>query len=213
MLVLRSAAAAAVGLSLVIAGHAGAAPKPKPKPVCNLVTDSASDVTAPGDASQEILSADIASDAKNFTTVVRLKGIKATGVGQLGKEVRIDFTLPGGVAKAWMGWTSSVYGGDTFQYGLIGQGAGGSTSPTGDAAGSIDVAKNELRMTVPTSAMNELGKAKVGNKVTDIVVTASQLVGVAPNPSGAYAFFSESVDSAEASAAYTTGTPSCVKPG
>src|SRR5262245_27463636 len=55
-------------------------PKPKPKPVCNLVTDPAGDASllagASGqgyDASLDIISADVASDGKTITAVVRVK--------------------------------------------------------------------------------------------------------------------------------------------
>ncbi|HUR14124.1 MAG TPA: hypothetical protein VM097_06490 [Mycobacteriales bacterium] len=200
------------------AATAATRPRPKPlKPVCNVVVDPAGDASpqppAPSDDSFDVLSADIASDAKNVTAVIRMKNVSSTGLGQLGRDVQMTFDLVGAEAKVWIGYTGSSYGGDAFQYGLIGMGDAGSTSPTGDAVGKIDAAKNEIRMTVPVADLNGLGKIKPGAKVSSIAVTASQLVGVAPNPSGVYAFNSFTVDDAAAVKPYIAGYPSCVKPG
>jgi hypothetical protein len=206
--------------SVTAAGAAGAVTKPKPKPlkpVCNLVTDPAGDATPqaplPNDDSLDILSADIASDAKSFTAVIRVKNVAAQGLSQLGSDLQVDFDLAGAEATVWMGYNNSAYGGQAFQYGVIGKGDAGSTSPTGDAVGIIDTAKNEIRITVPVADMNALGKAKPGAKVSNITVSSSQVAGIAPNPSGVYAFNSLPVDDASATKSYVAGYPSCVKPG
>ncbi len=206
--------------SVAGAGSAVAATKPKPKPVkpvCNLVVDPAGDASLqaplPGDDALDIVGADIASDAKNVTAVIRLKSVSSNGLGQLGRDVQMNFDLAGAEAQVWIGYTTSAYGGDAFQYGLIGKGTGGSTSPTGKAAGVVDKVKNEIRMTVSVADLNALGKIKPGAKVTNIAVSAAQLVGIAPNPSGAYGFASEDLDDAAGTKAYIAGSPSCVKPG
>jgi hypothetical protein len=139
--------------------------------------------------------------------------VSSSGLGQLGRDIQMQFDLAGAVAKVWIGYTTSAYGGDAFQYGLIAQGEGGVTSPTGDAVGIIDTAKNEIRITVPVADMNALGKAKPGAKVSNITVSSSQVAGIAPNPSGVYAFNSLPVDDASATKSYVAGYPSCVKPG
>jgi hypothetical protein len=214
----RPALAVALVATVAASGVATAAvkKKPAPKPVCNLVTDAPDDAELqaplPTDSSLEILSADLASDAKNITTVIRLKSVSSDGTGQLGRDVQINFDAPGAVAPLWIGYNSSVYGGDAFQYGVIGQGDAGSTSPTGDAVGTIDTAKNEIRMTVPVSAFLELGNVKPGAKLSNLTVSSSQVVGVAPNPTGVYAFNSVAVDDATGKS-YVAGYPSCVKPG
>lgn len=215
MRIARPALCLALAASLPLALAAEAASRPKPKPVCNLVTDAAGDaafVAAPADDALDIISADVASDAKSFTAVIRVKDLGAAQVSQLGSELQIQFELPGAVAPVWIGYNTSAYGGDAFQYGVIGQGEGGVTNPTGDAVGIVDTAKNEVRMTVAVSALNELGKAKPGSKVANITVSAAQLVGVAPNASGFYGYNAFGVDDA-AGKAYVAGAPSCVKPG
>jgi hypothetical protein len=206
--------------SLTAAGAAGAATKPKPKPlkpVCNLITDPTGDASLqpplPGDDALDIVGADIASDAKNVTAVLRLKSVSSNGLGQTGRDLQMQFDLAGAEAKVWIGYTTSAYGGDAFQYGVIGKGQGGVTSPTGDAIGIVDKAKNEIRMTVPVADLNGLGKVKPGAKITNIAVQASQLVGLAPNPTGTYGFNAFVVDDAAAAKAYVAGYPSCVKPG
>lgn len=218
----RPALCLALAASLTAAGAAGAATKPKAKPkavkpVCNLITDAAGDASmqapAPGDDALDILGADLASNAKNVTAVIRLKSVTSSGSGQLGRDIQMTFDLAGAVAKVWIGYTTSAYGGDAFQYGVIGQGAQGITSPTGDAVGVIDKATNEVRMTVPVGDLNALGKIKPGAKVANLAVSASQLIGVAPNPSGTYGFNSRKVDDAVGTKSYVAGSLSCVKPG
>jgi hypothetical protein len=215
MRIVRPVVCLAVVGSLVGAGTAGAVvKKPVVKPSCNLVTDAAGDSAVPGDDSLDIVGADIASNTKSFTTVIRVKSIGAKSLSQLGKELQIQFDLPGAEARVWMGYTNSVYGGDMFQYGLIGKGTGGAvTSPTGDAVGIIDTAKTEVRMTVPVGDMNALGKATPGAKVTNITVSASQLIGVSPNATGTYAYNVFDADDAAGTKTYVAGNPSCVKPG
>ena len=213
MRIARPVVCLAVVASLVGAGAASAAvKKPTPKPVCNLVTDGGGDTVLPDDG-MDILGGDVASDAKSFTAVIRLKSVKSSGLGQLGRDIQMTFDLAGAEAPVWIGYTTSAYGGDVFQYGLIGMGEAGVTSPTGDAIGIIDQAKNEIRMTVPVSAMNALGKAKPGAKVSNIAVAASQLIGIAPNPTGTYGFNSQGMDDAAATKTYVAGQLSCVKPG
>lgn len=206
--------------SLSAAGAASAVTKPKPKPVkpvCNLIVDPSGDASLqpplPSDDSLDIIGGDVASDAKNLTAVIRLKAAAASPQAELGRHIEMTFDLAGAVAQVWIGYDSSAYGGQTFQYGLVGQGTGGSTSPTGNATGVVDTAKNEIRMTVPLASMNALGKAKPGAKVSNIAITTAQIVGIAPNPSGAYANLPETVDDASATKNYVAGTPSCVKPG
>lgn len=215
----RPALCLALVASVAAAGAAGAVtkPKPKPKPVCNLVKDPAGDASAqpplPNDDSLDIISADVASDAKSFTAVIRVKNVSATGLSQLGGDLQVQFDLAGAVAPVWIGYNNSAYGGQAFQYGVIGQGQAGSTAPTGDATGVIDTVKNEIRMTVPVADLNGLGKAKPGAKVSNINVATSQVAGVAPNPTGVYAFDSLPVDDAAGTKSYIAGYPSCVKPG
>jgi hypothetical protein len=217
--IVRPVVCLALAVSLTAAGAAGAATRPKPKPVkpvCNLVVDPAGDATvgvAPADDALDIVSADVASDAKSFTAVIRVADAAAVQQSQLGSEVQITFELAGAVAPVFIQYNNSAYGGKAFQYGVIGQGDAGSTSPTGDAIGVVDTAKNEIRMTVATSAINEFGKAKPGAKVSNLTVATAQLVGIAPNPTGVYAYNSLAVDDATGSKAYIAGYPSCVKPG
>jgi len=216
MKVLRPATCLVVAVSLAVAGTAAAATKPVAKKVCNLVVDPAGDASLqaplPADEKLDIVGADVASNAKAFTAVIRVKNLSAATTSQLGNELRLQFDLPGAEAPVWFGYASSAYGGEAFQYGVIGKGTGGSTSPTGDAVGVVDTAKNEIRMTVSVSELSALGKAKPGSKVSNLSVTAAQLIGVAPNASGVYGFLSQPVDDATGKS-YVAGAPSCVVPG
>src|SRR3712207_6804956 len=70
---IRLAALAALPLVVGVVGTADAAVK-KPKPVCNLLVDEKGDAIPVNSAGLDIVSADIASDGRKITGVIRLAG-------------------------------------------------------------------------------------------------------------------------------------------
>jgi len=179
------------------------------KPVCNLVTDPAGDASVqaplPSDDSLDILSGDVASNAKNVTTVMRLKNLSATSpVAQTGRNYYALFSIPGSANPVYFSLEEDATG-QSFNWGDLEPGAGGVGTYTrkGDATGVVDTAKNEIRVTVPVSDLSALGKAKPGTKITDLNFSTTAVLGVLVSD----------VDTADGSKSYVAGTASCVKPG
>lgn len=213
----RPAVCLAVAASLVAAaGTAYAATKPKPKPVCNLLTDPAGDADGTflgegllpvSEDAVDIVSGDVAADTKNLTTVLRVKKLATsspTAPGGLhwkvfisiaGEEIYTQVIAPAG-------------GSPTFGYGHI-DGTTGTSSRDGDATGKLDLAKNEVRVTVPAAALPV--KLKPGTRIEfgPDAVNAGRYFG---SPTGSPSL-SDSTDVASSSKVYRVGTLSCVKPG
>lgn len=197
------------------AAAASAAPKkPKPapvKPVCNLVVDDPNDTfllrsqegvaTGPQEDALDIVSADLASDAKRITAVIRVKKLAttiATGVGQ-GYELQF---LNDGENTLYLGATITN-GAQTFSVGFRDPTANRATS-LGEASGVFDLAKNEVRISAPVSAFSAQGTGVKPGKLLSIgTITASRnLVAV-----------NVFADVNEGGTTYKAGAPSCVTPG
>lgn len=213
MKIVRSCVALAVVVSLATAGVASAAtkPRPKPKPVCNLITDAAGDASpqapVPTDDSLDVLSGDLASDAKKVTAVIRLKDLGATSPTQLsGRNFYFLFSLPKFDNPIYFSYEDSGPAlGAAFSWGDLEPGSGGVGTYTskGTATGVVDTAKNQIRITVPVSEVKSLASIAPGTKVTNMHISTTAVVGVVVFD----------VDTAEASKAYIAGNPSCVVPG
>ena len=209
----RALLALAVLVPPALAGAALAAPKPAPaKPVCNLVVDDKGDtfllrnqevpgVYGPQEDALDIVSADLASDAKRITAVIRVAKLAreiATGRGT-GYELQF---LGDGDNTLYL--SASIFEGDeTFSVGFRDPAANTATS-LGTASGTFDLAKSEVRITAPVSAFAGQGSGvKPGKVLTLGTVTASRnLVAV-----------NVFADVNTGGATYKTGTPSCVVPG
>jgi hypothetical protein len=201
----RPALAVAVGASLVVAGTAGAVTKPKP--VCNLVKDAAGDASVqpplPSDDSLDIVSADVASNAKNVTAVLRLKSLGATSPYSVtGRNYYMQFDAPGAANPIYFSAESDATG-TSYHWGDLETANGlGTYTTKGDATGVTDVAKNEIRMTVSVRDLADLGKTKPGNKLSSLHASTTAVLGV----------LVADVDTADGSKSYVAGSPSCVKP-
>ena len=206
----RVVLAGALGVSLLAAGGALAAPKP----VCNLLTDPEGDAmflgAAPNDRSLDLRSADVAADAKTLTGVLRLDAFSAVSpTSPLGRGYYILFNAPGAKAPLYLNVQITP---DVTRYTwgtreTLPSGSGRYVRQ-GDATGAIDAAKNELRISVPLSAIGAVTKIKNGTKLSAITANSTSVLGTSAT-GGLVA----TVDDAESSKSYVTGTPSCVKPG
>jgi hypothetical protein len=216
--IVRPTVALALAASLAASGAASAATKAKPKrkpappkPVCNLITDPAGDASlqppVPSDDSLDVLSGDLASNAKNVTAVLRLKDLGATSPTQItGRNYYLLFSLPKADNPVYFSYEDAgPVLGASFSWGDLEPGAGGVGTYTkkGDATGTVDTAKNEIRITVPVADVRDLASIAPGVKVTNLHVSTTAVVGV----------LVFDVDSAAAAKSYVAGYPSCVKPG
>lgn len=213
MSALRPVLCVALAASLAAAGAAGAATKPKPKPVCNLIVDASGDVAFPDD-SLDIVGGDIASNAKVITVIVRVKNLAAQAPSTVtGKRIGFTFSIPGAEFPMYMSYSASPLG-TYYDWGYL------DTSQTppmieqqGEAVGSLNPAKNEVRITAPVSGFKGFGKATPGAKFTDITANAEEIFGVPQNDQGTYGYVTSNMDDATSSKSYVAGSQSCVKPG
>jgi len=205
-----------VALALAAAGPSAFAttkhkpkPKPKPKPVCNLVTDpkgnEGPEKNGQGwaDPALDIVSADVASDAKNVTAAIRVAKL----------------TIPDSMAPAGVYYSFSFVGSQS-QIGhildvRIAPTASGTWAPVWQdgthGTGVIDTAHNEIRITLPLSFFGTGANAVVpGPPFHNFSVTADWA-----NPALEQAFFQGDMGNfvSNATATYVQGTPSCVRVG
>lgn len=229
------ATVALLATSLLVggAGIASAAPaKPKPAaaaPVCNLVADPKGDAKyngVPGAAGDDIVSADVASDATTITGVLRLAGLSASDPNApFGRGYFVLFSAPSSAdqlfvsARTYPQGTKFVYG-----YQGVDPNSGINTSYTlGDATGVVDTAKGEIRISAPVKGLVDGAKAKLASGVTlkALAATSYRIVGQGFVPSQSPAPGAPRVplggfllpfDDA-AGGKYVMGAPSCVAVG
>ena len=205
----RPALAIALAASVVLGGAVASA-APKVKPVCNLLVDAKDDakgflVTEPGpvpvsDPNLDILSADLATDAKKITAVIRLAAMDATDpMSPGGHAFYLNFSVNG--VPFYLNADNDATLGRSFSVG--GFDAEGFRASFGEASGVFDVMKKEIRITAPLSALTGAGKVKPGATIDGIEALAQRLAVV----------LTPSADDAVASATYKAQAPSCVAVG
>jgi hypothetical protein len=207
---LRPALAVLLATSVVAGGAAMA----KPAPSCNLMLDDKGDAqflgAAPNDANLDIVSADIASDAKTVTAVLRLAAFSEVDPqSPLGRGYYVLFNAAGSEFPIYfnMQITPDV---TSFRWGDLETLATGNGSyvKKGDATGVIDAAKGEIHISVPVSDVKSIAKVAPGAKLSNVAANATAVLGT--SVSGGLV---STVDDATSSKPYIAGSPSCVKPG
>lgn len=192
----RTTLATAVALGLAAAGAADAAPaRAKPRPLCNLIVDAPNDV-ATGAKSLDVVSADVVTDGRVVTGVIRIAKLAAPASDPLsptGGFFQLQFTYngTGHVLTAHVTPAGEVYG------------------PDGKGTGKFDTAKNEVRIHVKPADLAGGPVFKPGALLTDFVVRTD--VGNPTVPVGTT--FQAAGDTATGNKPYPVGHPSCVRPG
>jgi hypothetical protein len=221
---------ALLATSLLVTGGVGAVSSASAKtlkPVCNLVQDPKGDAGAdnvPGSDGDDIVSADIATDATTITGVVRLAALPSPDPqAPLGRSYSVLFTAPGSgdllylAARTYPQGTKYIYG-----YQAVDPSTTVTTNYTlGDATGSVDTAKGEVHISVPIKSFVDGAKAKLAKGAKLVGVSASsdriygqgfvpsQNVGPQRVPLGGVTL---QFDDAQGGS-YVMGTPSCVVVG
>ena len=206
MKISRRPALALALCATVVAGGGAAVAAPKAKPVCNLVTDETGDASiVTGQKSLDVVSADLASDAKNLTAVIRLDGAPGGANPQAlgGTRYYFEFTAPGSDNPQYLYASIPFAGEPIYRTGEV------TTTETNRSFSSDPVDEsvkgsikgNVLTMTAPLKAFSRV-KLAPGAKLAAPTVETFAVAGV----------LLVSVDDATGKA-YTAGTPSCVKPG
>lgn len=207
---IRAAIVTGLVLATAVTGVSQAA---APKKVCKLVSDSATD-GARGDA-LEIISADVATNTKSLTAVIRVKKLaKSNPDAPTGQSWYIDWTVPGGKFPMAMSYAVSPTGESasvSYKDGNLYRGA------TGDVTKAVfDTVKNEIRMTAPLNAWAaEVGVTiKPKMKLSGLAVNAFWYVGaIVTTPAGTTSGGSLQPGDDAAGKPYVAGTPSCVTVG
>lgn len=203
---MHAAVIAGVMLTGIAATQAGAATKPKVKPVCNLITDEEGDATAfavlpsgfPNAPALDVLSADIATGAKNLSAVIRVKDIDAGDtIPTAAHTYYFNFNV---------GDTALFIHGDADGTGGVGDNSSGLRSDfSNKVVTKVDTTKNEITMTVPLSEITPKAKITPGTRLTALNVFAQRSVNlVAVN-------FTPTADDTSEGSDYKAGTPSCLK--
>jgi hypothetical protein len=224
---MRRVSLALAALTAITGLSAGGAHAAAVKPSCKIITDSPGDAkyngAAAGSDSDDIVSADLASNAKTLVAVIRTKTLTYPDPQWApGRVYSISFALKGMDAdEIFVAARTDPQG---VQY-ILGHRAPDATLPITtsyvDAAvtGNVDPAKGEVRINVPLSALAKLGKAGKGTvikgasaKIERIVgqgAVPSQEVGGKRVPIGGLLLQFDISDGA--TKPYTLGASSCVK--
>ena len=230
MRMLRPAVALTVGAAVALTLPASAVTRPKAKPVCKLVVDGTQDTFAfraqdgqgaygPQEDGFDIVSGDIASNAKTITGVLRVTKLStAIQSAPNGIDFRVNFALPGQdptVENFFLNGRIDSDGSRHFLVGHITKTAPNvsTTVKLADGTGKFDTAKNEVRISVPLAAVKQGSFAlKNGMKLflSGLDQTASRVIAVNPSSDIATATFA---DVANSDKTYVAGTASCVTPG
>lgn len=208
MRLFRATTAVAVAGTLVGAGISQAAARAKPS--CNIVTDAKADADIAGGAGQDdsldIVSADLASDRRALTAVIRVvKASPASSSYKYGSTWRMDFTVSGVPLSI-----SAV----SDRNGVVGQYAYSDTTGShiigSDGAVTIDQVKNEVRISIPTLAFREHADLKPGTLVTKVSAVTGGVVNI-PGEGNVRVPTTDVSDTTDGT--YKLGKVSCVKPG
>lgn len=218
------AVAALAALPVLVAGHADAA-----KVSCKLMTDPAGDAAVqtlptPANDNDDLLSADLASNATSITAVVRVKALAYPDPQWVtGRSYGVNFNIKGSPYDEYFLIARTFPQGIQYHLGhretlppL------GSSSNIYDAAvtGSFDKVKGEIRITAPMSELTKIGKFTKGTLIKAPAAAIERLAGqgVVPSqtvngnriPLGGFRYQADLSDGKPGT--YALGAPSCVKP-
>lgn len=223
----RSLPLVAAVAALAAGAPAFAAPRP-PGKVCGLVRDAAGDTSSPApdkalDSQLDITSADVATDKKNVTVVLRLAALAAADpANPQGRVYEFDFTA---AEKNFIVMGSLLPGGNSYSVFIsdtrFEEGKGGARAATGigSATGVVDVAAKELRITAPLSVFDPHANLRSGY-LYHLSAWTYRANGMSAQPALEQATievttsFGIGVDQAWGRKSYyKAGAASCVRPG
>jgi hypothetical protein len=157
---MRTRLALAVAATALLAGPLPAFAGPPPSTSCKLIKDAVADTNSPTpdkalDAQLDITSADVATNAKALTVVLRLTDLAAADpANPQGRIYEFDFTAR---EKNFIVMGSLLPGGNTFDVYISdsrfeeNQSGARAATGIGEAVGVVDVTRKEVRMTAPLS--------------------------------------------------------------
>lgn len=162
---MRTRLAFAVTVAALLAGPVPAFAK-QPAQSCNLIKDDAGDTNSPTpdaalDSQLDIVSADVATNTKSMTAVIRLVNLAdADPANPQGRTYEFDFSAH---EKNFIVMGSLLPGGNTFDVYISdqrfeeGQSGGRAATGIGPAVGVVDVKRKEVRMTASLDVFSKYG--------------------------------------------------------
>lgn len=218
-----------VAAVLVVAGTAAipAHAVTKVKTVCKIVTDDTGDTFLarategqdknPQEPALDVTSADLASDGKVITAVIRVQKF-ATPVQSAPEGIGYAFTFLLPTSNLEASLRAVLITGQQPYFEATSRDMTVPNGPSvylGAATGSVLAAKNEIHISAPVSVFSTLGPIKKGTKLapgTD-EATSGRAVPPSPGVAGKPAATRMAYADAASGKGYTVGTPSCVTPG
>ena len=190
---------------------------------CRIVTDGKGDArdlvgveaNGPNQPNVDITSVDVASDRRNFTTVLRVASLgTALEAAPHGAIYFVSFHLGDtdyytAAARFVDGESFSIQGGSAPEGSSPLDGLFGTNGA--EATGVFDVAHNEVRVSVPVSLLMKDGPVTPGRPVTDVAAVTYVTVGVRHALGTQAGSRADRTDGRPGT--YTLGAPSCVSPG
>lgn len=203
---------------------------PKPKPACQIITDAKGDTFAtraqdgqgvfgPQENALDIVSADLASDGKVLTAVIRLASVsRAIVTSPQGFTTGIDFRIGAGTDVVRLA-AVLVQGGDRFEVSTRPVDAVPNTPSTfvGEVTGTVDTAKGEVRIHAPAAILAPFGGLKVGTKLlpndAESATASRGVPAISRTPGAPMTTRGPFADIAAGGKTIAIGAPSCVVPG
>lgn len=190
-------------------------------PACNYIVGQpgAGHTFTGSDNQMDILSADIGSDSRNVTVVLRLAALAAVDPNTSGgRTYRLTFQAPGqpdtlyisAVVDPVQNTTASTLGTQTFDFGAMVPVAGNpahSVSAGTGATGRVDYTAHTITLNVPVASWSPLAVMTPGVVLSAVAASASYVIGAAGSG------VAGTGNTVKATTGFTLGTPTCVVPG
>jgi hypothetical protein len=229
---IRTALVPVIALVAVAVPSASAAPKaPKAAPSCNTIKDPAGDTFVartqdqqakygPQEDGLDVISADLASDGKVVTAVVRIAALsRSITLSPTGLTTGIEFTI--GASDSIVRLQAVLVTGqaDRFEVTAIAGDALPNTPTTyvGEATGVVDLAKKEVRITAPAALLAPYGPVAPGVKLipgdAQSATVARGVPAITTTPGQPATTRGPFADVAIGGLPVVVGAPSCVAPG
>ena len=189
-----------------------------PSKACMLVRDAVGDatdqpnMTVPGlnQPDLDIVSADVASDARSVTTVVRVQRL-GTALEAPGRRNQYRFSFHLGAYGDVVTYAYRGVDGEKFHVTVPTEGEY-ETKTLLPATGVFDVARNEVRVTLPLKQASGNRKIRKPTYISQLAAETHRGVGAVSGLAGSFGV-ATSVDNASSESRYVVGSASCVQVG
>ena len=217
-------------VALVAATAPFAEAAPKPKPICDSITDAKGDTFAiraqdsqgaygPQEDALDIVSADLASDGKVVTAVVRVVALsRAIATSPTGFTAGVDFLIGSGSDVVRLSATATPDG-DRFEVSATSADALPNQPSTfvGEVTGVVDEKKSEVRIHAPAELLAPYGALKPGVKLIpddlQSAIVSRAVPAITSTPGQPMTTRGPFADIAAGGKSVAVGAPSCVVPG